>query len=171
MDGKEQGVKLLIVDSREQWTQERSTDTHIPNWLNRHGIQWEVRKLDCGDYMLEGGTVSVDRKANLEEIARNLMNRKDSSRFWKEVRRARETHIRLIVLCEHGRGIESIKNVAKWKSAYSPVSGKALMNEIYRVNISYGVDFLFCNRRQTAKRIWELLTEANDGNENLLRSD
>lgn len=171
MDGKEQGVKLLIVDSREQWTQERSTDTHIPNWLNRHGINWEVRKLEVGDYMLEGGVVSIDRKANLDEISRNLMNRSDRSRFWKEVRRAREQHMRLIVLCEHGKGIETIRDVANWKSAYSPVSGKALMNEIYRVNISYGVDFLFCNRRQTAKRIWELLTEEPDGNENLLRGD
>lgn len=171
MDGKEQGVKLLIVDSREQWTQERSTDTHIPNWLNRHGIQWEVRKLEVGDYMLESGTVSVDRKQNLDEIARNLKNKSDYARFMKEVRRAREQHIRLIVLCEHGKGIESIRDVAKWKSAYSPVSGKALMNEIYRVNIAYGVDFLFCNRRQTAKRIWELLTEETDGNENLLHGD
>lgn len=163
MDGKEQGVKLLIVDSREQWTQERSTDTHIPNWLDRHGIQWEKRKLDVGDYMLECGTVSIDRKANLDEISRNLMNRSDRSRFWEEVRRAREQHIRLIVLCEHGKGIETIRDVAHWKSAYSPVSGKALMNEIYRVNIAYGVDFLFCNRRQTAKRIWELLNEEESG--------
>lgn len=162
---------MLLIDSREQWTHEGNKDQHIPNWLNRHGIEWTVKKLDVGDYMLEGGTISIDRKANLEEIARNLMNRSDRSRFWKEVRRAREQHIRLIVLCEHGKGIETIRDVANWKSAYSPVSGKALMNEIYRVNIAYGVDFLFCNRRQTAKRIWELLTEANDGDKNLLRGD
>ena len=42
----------LIVDSREKWTQPGSTDRHIPDYFDRHGIEWEVRKLDVGDYQI-----------------------------------------------------------------------------------------------------------------------
>lgn len=101
--------------------------------------------------------ISVDTKQNLNELSKNLMNRSDRSRFWKEVRKAKEHGIRLIILCEHGGQIKSIPDVAKWHSKYSPVSGRALMDEIYRVHISYGVDFIFCDKRNTGKKIIELL--------------
>ena len=86
------------------------------------------------------------------------MNRADKSRFWREVRRAREQGIKLIVLCEHGGKIKTIKDIAGWSSPYSPVSGRALMDEIYKCHISYGVEFLFCSKKSTGKRIVELLT-------------
>ena len=73
------------------------------------------------------------------------------------MRRAKEKRIRMIVLCEHGGQIKDIKSVANWHSKYSPVSGRALMEEIYRVHIAYGVDFLFCDKRSTGRRIIELL--------------
>lgn len=101
--------------------------------------------------------ISVDTKQNLEELSRNLMNRSDHSRFWKEVRKAKEHGIKLIILCEHGGQIKSIPDVAKWHSKYSPVSGRALMEEIYRVHIAYGVEFVFCDKRRTGKKIIELL--------------
>lgn len=142
-----------IFDSREK------KNDHIKAYFDRYGIAYRVAKLDVGDYMVDGGKVSVDRKQNLSELATNLMNRADKSRFWREVRRAREQGIKLIVLCEHGGKVKTITDVAGWSSPYSPVSGKDLMREIYRVHISYGVEFLFCNKRSTGKRIIELLTE------------
>ena len=33
----------------------------------------------------------------------------------------------------------------------------ALMERMYRVHIAYGVDFLFCDKRATGRRIAELL--------------
>ena len=67
---------MIIVDSREHWTHPNSTDTHIKDYFDRHGIEYEVRKLDVGDYQIDGNPrVSVDRKATLEELSRNLMNR------------------------------------------------------------------------------------------------
>lgn len=147
----------IICDSREKWTQPNSKDTHIKEYFDRHGIEYEVRALSVGDYMLEDGKVSIDRKSNLQEVATNLLNRTDRSRFWREVRRARESGIKLIVLCEHGGKIKSIEDVKYWRSEYSGVSGRRLQQEIYRVHISYGVEFLFCSKRSTAKRIIELL--------------
>lgn len=142
----------IIVDTREQ------KNSHILKYFALHDVDFEEKKLEVADYKIEGkDSLAIDRKQNLDEIARNLMNRADHSRFWKEVRRARESGIKLIVLCEHGGQIKTIADVSKWKSKYSPVSGRALMEEIYRVHIAYGVDFLFCSKRSTGKRILELL--------------
>lgn len=142
---------MYIFDSREK------KNDHVKAYFDKHGIAYKVEKLDVGDYMVEGGKVSVDRKQNLSELATNLMNRADKARFWREVRRAREQGIKLIVLCEHGGKIKKIEDVAGWSSPYSPVSGRALMGEIYKCHISYGVEFLFCDKRSTARRILELL--------------
>lgn len=144
----------LIVDSREKkWE-------HIAEYFEKQGIEYEVRKLDVGDYIIEGQSgISVDRKRNLAELSRNLMNPKDHSRFWKEIRRAREQGIKLYILCEHGGKIKSIKDVALWNDKYSGVTGRRLLDEIYRVHISYQVEFIFTNKRSTGRRIIEILTQ------------
>lgn len=149
---------MLLIDSREKWTQQDMPPANsIGDWFLRHGVNYRVQKLDVGDYMMEGGTVTIDTKQDLEELSRNLMNRADHARFLKEVRRANTSGIHLVVLCRHGGKIKSIRDVANWKSKYSPVTGRALMDEIYRVHISYGVDFLFCTKQGTAKKILEIL--------------
>ena len=150
---------MLLVDSREKWTQTEKKPSYgsLGDWFLRHGVAYKVQKLDVGDYMMEGGTVTIDTKQDLEELSRNLMNRADHARFLKEVRRAQELGLHLVVLCRHGGKIKSIQDVAGWHSKYSPVSGRALMEEIYRVHISYGVDFLFCSKQATAKKIMEIL--------------
>ena len=144
----------LIVDSREKkWE-------HIAEYFEKQGVEYKVRKLDVGDYMVEGQSgISVDRKRNLAELSRNLMNPKDHSRFWKEIRRAREQGIKVYILCEHGGKIKSIKDVALWNDKYSGVTGRRLLDEIYRVHISYQVEFIFTNKRSTGRRIIEILTQ------------
>lgn len=143
---------MIIVDTREK------KNAHILKYFDRNGIEYKLQKMDVADYQVEGKEkLVIDRKQNLDELARNLMNRNDHARFWKEVRRAKEGGIKMLVLCEHGGQIRSIQDVAGWHSKYSPVSGRALMEEIYRVHIAYGVEFLFCDKRSTGKKIIELL--------------
>ena len=152
---------MLLVDSRETWTQKKPHDYNsIGGYLDRKGVPYRVQKLDVGDYMLEGGTVTIDTKQDLEELSQNLLNRADHARFMKEVRRATDSGLHLVVLCRHGGNIKSIKDVAGWHSKYSPVTGRALMDEIYRVHISYGVDFLFCTKQGTGKKILEILKKS-----------
>lgn len=148
----------IIVDTREKkWE-------HIKAYFEKHGVGYELKKLNVGDYQIDGKSLlSVDRKQNLSELSHNLMNRADHSRFWKEVRRAKETKTKLIILCEHGGKIKSIRDVAFWSDKYSGVSGRVLMEAIYRVHISYGVEFIFCDKRSTGRKIVELLTEGLDG--------
>ena len=155
----------LIVDSREKWTQPGSTDRHIPDYFDRHGIEWEVRKLDVGDYQIEGNpSVSVDRKHSIEELSRNLMNKADSSRFWREVRRSFAQGTKLIVLCECGGKYKTVNDLQTWRSKYSGVSGIKLIHEIVRCEYAYGTVFKLCDKRSTARLIIELLTEYESDN-------
>lgn len=147
----------ILVDSRE-----KKCD-HIISYFKKNNIEYEVVKLDVGDFQIEGmPQISVDRKQNLSEISKNLMNAKDHSRFWKEVRRSRDSKTKLYVLIEHGGKIKSIEDVSSWQDEYSGVSGRALMNEIYRVHIAYSVEFIFCDKRSTAKKILEILGWKNE---------
>ncbi len=144
----------IICDSREKKNQ------HILKFFDENGIDYKIQKMDIADYQIEGidGLV-IDRKQNLEEIAQNLMNINDKSRFWREVRRANAKKIKMIVLCEHSRNIKSIQDVSNWHSKFSPVSGRSLMNEIYRVHISYGIEFLFCDKKNMGREIIKILTQ------------
>lgn len=147
---------MLYVDSREKWTQSGSRDRHIKNYLDRNGIQYEVRALDVGDYMMEGGKISVDRKQDLEELAKNLTNKTDHARFMREVRRAYASRITLVVLIEQ-RGIKCTQDVIRWRSKHTAVSGHVLMREIFRLQMAYGVKFVYCDKLSTGRRIMEIL--------------
>ena len=148
----------LWIDSREKWTQPQSSDTHLSAYFDRHGIDWEVKKLDVGDYMLDGNdTISVDRKSSIDELASNLLNREDKSRFMREVRRAKESGLHLVVLIESNK-YKSIPDLREWRSKYSGISGRSLMDAIYKTHIAYGVEFLFCPKISTGRRIIELLS-------------
>ncbi|UKI16723.1 MAG: ERCC4 domain-containing protein [Ruminococcus sp.] len=94
---------MIICDSREK------KNAHILQYFDRNGIAYKVRKMDVADYQTEGrDTLVIDRKQNLDELATNLTNPQDKGRFWREVRRAYSSGIKMIVLCEHGKGIKSI---------------------------------------------------------------
>ena len=143
---------MIIVDSREK------KNAHILRYFDDHGIKYVIRKMDVADYQTEGrDKLVIDRKQNLDELATNLTNPKDKGRFWREVRRAHASGIKMIVLCEHGKGVKSIPDVVGWNSKYSPVNGRILQEKIYQCHISYGVEFLFCRKSETAKKIIELL--------------
>lgn len=148
----------LWIDSREKWTQPQSSDTHLSAYFDRHGIDWEVKKLDVGDYMLDGNdTISVDRKASIDELASNMLNRNDHARFLREAKLARQIGVNLIVLVESSK-YKAIPDLATWRSKYSGITGRALMDAVYKTHISYGVEFLFCPKISTGRRIIELLS-------------
>lgn len=148
----------IICDSREKWTHPGSKDRHISGYFDRHGIAYRVEKLDAGDYMLEGCKVTVDRKASIEEISGNLTNPADKVRFWNEVRLARKLGLRLVVLIETNK-YRTVKELAGWKSKYSPVRGGALVREMEKLKHAYGVEFMFCPKMSVAKKIVDILTE------------
>ena len=149
---------MIICDTREK------KNRHIIQYFEQREIPYKIAKLDTGDYMdSDSNRITIDRKQNLDELCGNLFS-PDRSRFWREVRRAKAEGIKMIVLIEQGGMIKTLKDVPKWRGKYTKVSGYSLYNEICRCHIAYGVEFLFCDKRSTGKRIAELLAKgADDG--------
>ena len=148
---------MLLVDDREKWTHQGSRDTHLKSYFDRHGIMYRVQRLDVGDYMLEGGKITVDRKYGLEEISKNLTNAEDNRRFMAEVRRAYHAGIKLVILIEQ-RGITCHDDVSSWRSKHTGVSGAELLKRMFKLEMAYGVRFMFCDKRSCGRRIMEILT-------------
>ena len=142
---------MLICDSKEK------KNEHILRYFDRHGIDYEIRKLDVGDYMFEGGTISVDTKRSVDELAANMLNRNDHARFLREAKRAADSGIKLIVLLETSK-YKSIPDLREWRSKYSGISGRSLIDAVYKTHISYGVEFMFAPKVSTGRRILEILS-------------
>lgn len=148
---------MILVDTREH----KGKNDHVLKAFDSAGIAWGRIKLDTGDYMVPGGRVTVDRKKDLEEIAGNLCSK--DKRFWREARRAHDTGMKLIVLTE-AAGISDISDVKTWQSKHSKVTGSNLAMQMLRLHMAYGIEFLFCDKADTGKRIMELLG-VSDGEE------
>jgi ERCC4-type nuclease len=153
----------IQIDSREK----AHAIEHIKEAFDRAGVKYYTSKLYIADYMsLDNPRIVVDRKKNLLELAQNLGT--DKSRFYREVKRAVEHGIHIVVLCEHGPDIMRIEDVKDWNNpllnphnpGYKPfaITGRDLMERIYKVHISYGVDFMFCSKRDTGAKIIEILS-------------
>lgn len=156
---------MIICDSREQ------KNAHILRYFERHGIEYQVRKMDTADYMIEGQpNIVIDRKQNLDEICANLTYKgkkanenggkgipSNVARFWREVRRAYEDKIKLVVLIEHGGNIKSLADVAAWGGSRSGISGRKLVDEMDRLSAAYGVEWQFFGKSETAAKILEIL--------------
>lgn len=145
-------IDMVIVDSREKrWE-------HVKQYFDENNIEYRVEKLDVGDYFnTDQPGIVVDRKRNLDECAQNLYSA-DSSRFWRELRRAHEQGIKLIFLVEHGGNVHTFEDVLTWNSRYSSkITGRKVANEMFKAHVAYKVDWLFCDKRHTPQRITEIL--------------
>lgn len=153
---------IIQIDSREK---ERAIKSIVAEF-DRRGIMHPISKLIVGDYMnYDNPRVIVDRKQNLNEIAQNVCQ--DHDRFRRELLKAKEMGIHLIVLIEHGDGIECLEDVIFWQNPRKKVSPKAISGEhLYNIlttlSSKYGVEFQFCTKAQTGKKIIELLEGEND---------
>lgn len=143
---------MIIVDSREKkWE-------HIRKYFEQNGVEYAVHKLDVGDYLnTDNSGIVIDRKANLQELCSNL-SKGDSNimRFTREASRAKEQHCRLIVLIE-GTNYKETKDVIGWKSKYTTHSGRWLNDRMFYLTISYGVEWMFCRKSETAQIIMKVL--------------
>lgn len=154
----------IQVDSREK----RHIIQRILDGFDRRGVQHYVSKLYKGDYMnLDNPRLVVDRKQNLAEVAYNFTDARKTtkgygSRFEQEMADAKAMGIKIVFLVEHGGQIRSIDDVAKWENPRLQESPMAMSGErIYRKMLAfqnyYGVEWQFCDKRQTADKIIEIL--------------
>ena len=154
---------VLIEDTRNQVGQHRNVETYC----KRMGITLVRQCLDVGDYMLPGGTISVDTKADILELSHNVMS-SDHRRFKAECLRALDAGIVLVVLVEEvppfGRldmwEVPRFRTSGKFHRYGDPmtmVSPSALRKACITMQEKYGVRFRFCTRRQSPARIIKYL--------------
>ena len=161
------------------WTDSREKPRAIQRILaefDRQGVNYFVSKLPVGDYMnMDNPRLIVDRKQNLLEVCNNVCQ--DHERFRAELIRAKEIGIKLVVLVEHGEGIESLSDVYFWHNprldmydwviqdghpAKVPkypkaTEGSSLYRSLITMRDKYGVSFAFCNQSETGCVIARLL--------------
>ena len=153
---------MIIVDTREKIRAIRL----ILEEFDRQGVQYVRRKLDFADYFdPENPGIVIDRKQNLQEIAFNVVQCK--ARFVREIERCNRAGCHMIVLIEHSSQIKKLEDVIKWKNPRlkeSPlaVSGERLFKILKAMEGYYHIEFQFCDKRHTGKRILELLEVRNE---------
>ena len=145
-------IYALMEDTRNQIGKHKN----IHAYCQQQGIKLVRSKLLVGDYMLTGpgtGGISCDTKADVRELAMDVFQ--SHERFRKELIRAQECGIQLIVLTEENLPGGRLDN---WKSPlgrdgkplckFDPV---ILRKALITMQEKYGVKFRFCDGRSTGK--------------------
>lgn len=162
---------IVFEDTRNKITKKngRIYDKHknIHDYCDQNGIKLYRTKLFVADYTLPTDQrICIDTKQNIPELCNNVVQ--DHKRFRNELLRAQEVGISVVVLVEHGGDIKSIDDIPHWinprlKESPLAVSGERLYKILKAMAYTYGVRFEFCEKRQTGRRIMEILTEGRNG--------
>ena len=148
---------VIVEDSRQKKGMHELKHSHF----DRKGVKLIRNILPFGDYAMPP-SISVDTKANMEEIASNIGS--DHKRFKNECIAARDAGCKLIILVENTDGITCVEEVHTWinpELVYRPraITGERLQKAMQTMSERYGVQFEFCTPEQSAERIIELLSE------------
>ena len=164
----------IQIDSREKARAIRK----ILSGFDRQSVKHISSKLYVGDYMnLDNPRLIIDRKQNLQELCGNVCQQHE--RFKRELLRATDAGISLIILVEHSEDIKSLEDVwfwknprkhqVKWKTvngkrvrtveSAKAVDGQQLYKSLCTIRDRYGVRFEFCTKKETGNKIIELLRD------------
>lgn len=166
----------IQMDSREH----KKEAERIRKQFDELGVQYFTSKLYVGDYMsLDNPRLIIDRKKDLQELCNNVTHQHE--RFKGELLRAEAAGIKLVILCEHGEGVESLEDVFFWENprrkdhkwvtvngkskwVYIPetkraVNGDRLFRALSTIKERYGVDFQFCTKDRTGAEIVRILSK------------
>ena len=168
-------MSVIFEDTRQKPSQHEAKRAHFES----AGYTVERTKLYVGDYMLPGGLVSVDTKADIYELASNV--RQEHERFRCECVKAQEAGYRLVVLVENDDGVSTLFDLADWiepQTHYSArvrksggkvkrrFSGTSLYKACKTMTEKYGVEFAFCAPVQAGARVLEILEGGEHGGRN-----
>ena len=167
----------IQIDSREK----ARAIKKIVQTFEKEGVNYFSSKLLVGDYMnLDNPRVIIDRKKNLQELCGNVCQQHE--RFKRELVKAMQANIQLIILVEHGPDVKSIEDVYFWQNprkhevrwrmvngkrekyvvSAKAVDGNQLYKSLCTIRDRYNVRFEFCEKKDTGRKILELLGEKHD---------
>ena len=167
----------IMIDTREK----QHAIKRILSEFVKHGIQSISSKLYVGDYMsLDNPRLIIDRKQSLQELCGNVCQQHE--RFKRELLKAMDAGIQLVILVEHGADIKSLEDVYFWKNprkhevrwrvvngkrekyvvSAKAVDGNQLYKSLCTIRDRYHVCFEFCEKKDTGARIVEILSKEND---------
>ena len=99
----------IQIDTREKQRAIRK----ILKTFDDNGVKHFSSKLLVGDYMsLDNPRLIIDRKQNLQELCGNVCQQ--HGRFKRELLKAIDAGIQLVILVEHGSDIQSLEDVWFW---------------------------------------------------------
>lgn len=172
-----QGI-VIEVDTREK----QKAITKILATFRDNGVKAVSTKLWVGDYRrLDNPMIVVDRKQNLNEVANNVCQ--DHDRFRRELIRAQEVGIKIVILVEHNKRddddkkkIRSISDVVWWDNPRrhkrvrdadgnwrdietKAIEGDKLAKIMRTLEEKYGCKFAFCCKEDTGSEILRILSE------------
>lgn len=108
--------------------------------------------------MLPQGTIAVDTKQSISELASDLYL--DKLAFNKKYKKCLKDGIKLVVLVEEE--VASLEDLRKWESYHSRLNGSILLEMIHTIKVSYGVRFVFCSPKKTAQTLLSILQGEDD---------
>lgn len=145
----------LIVDTREQ-----DTD-RLRRRIRQTGLSSVRQKLDFGDYSAKttldngtefdiSGSVSIERKMNLDELCACYC--KGRKRFTREFERAKSAGAKVYLLIEN----------ASWENTFngkyrSKMTSSALTASLFAWLARYNCQIIFCKEETSGKIIREIL--------------
>lgn len=151
---------FILIDSREH----KNKIAGIKKAFARGGADFDVCKLYVGDYMdFANPSVIIDRKQHVDELAKNCTA--EQTRFRNELERVKRCGAEMVILVEQDtvkthRGtfpLRKLDDLILWESQYSEVSGERVYRILNAWVHKYPVTVEFCNKRDTGRRILEIL--------------
>lgn len=167
---------IFVHDTRDQAGKHKNVEEYL---LSR-GHEIVRTKLYVGDIsLLHNQSVCIDLKGlGMREVYSNLVQQHD--RFKAEAIRARDAHIKLIILVENDQ-VKTLDDVINWKNprvieyerialahihgkllqrklpSRPPVSSKRLMNMMRVMALKYGIEWQFCTKAEAGIRVEQIL--------------
>lgn len=163
----------IQIDSREK----AKAIKKIIKTFDEEDVKYFSSKLLVGDYMsLDNPRLIIDRKQNLQELCGNVCQQHE--RFKRELLKAMDAGIQLVILVEHGSDIRCLEDVyfwqnprkheVRWKNvngkkekyvvSAKAVDGKQLYKSLCTIRDRYNVRFEFCEKKDTGKEIIRILS-------------
>ena len=152
---------IIQIDSREKGNKA------ILDYFNSVGQKYIVSKMYAGDYQdVNSVKVLIDKKDSLVEIAGNLCRTTEHLRVKKEIAKACNIGCERFIFLIADKMITSVDEVHTWQvpkrkdgSLYTKVRPEILEKIMKTMMDKYGVEFMFCEKKNMGKEIVRLLND------------